>query len=86
MTLDKILRTLVDTGAWKATYFQSPKEIIRMTVIGKRFKSRGNNDLHVTVGRPNYAERQYVKVLKKAKEPFPVKKLWLKYPPKKGKK
>jgi len=39
----------------------------------------------LTIGRPNYAEREFIKLCKKAGEPFPVKKMQLKFYPKKKK-
>lgn len=61
--------------ARSAVKFVDPKLVVKMT---RRFKPRRNdtnNDIVLTVGRPNYAERAFVKLCVKAGEPFPVKKL-----------
>lgn len=81
---DQIIETLVATKAIKATKYISEKEIIRATRTryGKTF-SRGNLELTVTRGKPNYAEREFIKSCKKAGEPFPVKKIQLKFFPQK---
>lgn len=44
------------------------------TVKATRHKtSRRQSIVVVTLGRPNYRERQFIKATKKAKEPFPIK-------------
>lgn len=58
----------------RATKFVSPKEIIRATRRTYKGKIiRGNVDIVLTIGRPNYAERKLVRIFQKAGEPFPVK-------------
>ncbi len=42
-----------------------------------------STEILLTIGRPNYAERQFIKKLVKAGEPFPVKKLQIKWRKKK---
>lgn len=83
--IDNMVHTLRSTGAWKATKFIGDKEIVRVTVIGKKLPKRGNHNYWVTIGRPNYEEREYIKSAKKAGELFQFKRLWLRYPPKKRK-
>lgn len=70
----------------QATKFLSPKLVVRVRATtykfrkGKRTDNRSNNETFtVTVGAPNYAERQFVKKLVAAGEPFPVKKIQLKF-------
>lgn len=64
----------------KATKYISPKEIVRATrkTYGKKIR-HGNIEIHLTIGRPNYAEREFIKLCQKAGEPFPIKKIQLKY-------
>ena len=59
---DKIIGEVLKNGAVKATYFITNKEIIRVvrTRYGNKF-SRGNLELTITRGKPNYAERKLVK-------------------------
>lgn len=81
--LNRIVNTLVKNNAFRVTKYVSPKETIRVT----RRRYRGNKfasdvELIVTIGRPNYREREFIKSLKKAGEPFPVKKLQIQYLPK----
>jgi hypothetical protein len=65
---------LVDTSSRKATKYVSDKLVInatRRTYQGKILK--GNIEVVLKIGKPNYQERQFIKLLKKSKEPFPVK-------------
>ena len=59
---DKIIGEVLKNGAVKATYFITNKEIIRVvrTRYGNKF-SRGNLELTITRGKPNYAERELAK-------------------------
>ena len=77
---DELIQLLLD-GNVRATKYISPKEIIRATrsrYNGKFVK--GNIEIVLTIGRPNWLERQFIKDLIKAKESFPVKKIQLKLP------
>lgn len=66
----------------KATKYISPTLVVRATVPLEKGKyPRYPKTLVLTIGRPNFLERKLVKVLQKAKEPFPVKKIILKNPP-----
>ena len=87
---DRVKRTtdaLLKAGAWKATLYVSPTEIVRVTrrwygrqsAKAKINTSTEKADLIVTIGRPNYEERDFVKKCRKAGEPFPLKKVQLKF-------
>jgi len=68
-------------GAYKATKYLNEKLTIKATK--KRYKKgvvHGALDIVFTVGKPNYVERDFIKKCKKAGEPFPVKKIQVKYP------
>lgn len=63
--------------------YLEPKKVVRVTqkrIKGKILKPyMGSFILHV--GRPNYQERKIIKTLLAAGEPFPVKRVLLKYVP-----
>lgn len=69
-------------GAYKATKYLSDKLTIKAT--RKRYKGKywknETADIVFTVGKPNYLEREFIKKAKKAGEPFPIKKVQVKYP------
>ena len=71
---------ILDSGAVKATKYLSPK----LTVKGKlkefrRGASSRLTEIHVTFGAPNYEEREFIKKCRKSGEPFPVKRVQLKF-------
>jgi len=79
---------LLTSDARKATLYESPKFVVkvsrrhRVTLRDKRW------EFVLTLGEPNYEEREFIKKCRKVGEPFPVKKIQLKFYPtkKKGKK
>ncbi len=76
----KLAKAVLDSGAYQGILYVSPKRTIKAT--RKRFKgkfSRSVVELQFTDGRPNYLERKRIKDLVKVKEPFPVKKIQLKF-------
>ena len=83
------IEALLRAKGIKATKYLAPNLIVRAVRPTYKFNNKrpdysGKVELVLTIGRPNYIEREFVKVLKKAKEPFPVKKVILKlYTPKK---
>ena len=77
--------TAVFGGARRATKYLSPKWIVRATAPNfKRSNDVRHGQMVLTIGRPAYAERQFIKAAKKAGEPFPVKKVQLKMPRKRA--
>lgn len=88
---NQLLLTLVESGAHIATKYLDDKTIVRATrrLYGYRKHSKtpwlkGENiEISLTIGRPNYVERRFIKSAKKAGEPFPIRKIQLKFPPSK---
>jgi hypothetical protein len=78
--IDRCLGDLINSEAISTTVFISPQEIIR--AVRRRYNKKireGNIEIMLTVGKPNYREREFIKLCKKAKEPFPIKKIQLKF-------
>ena len=77
-----------DRSVIKATKYLSPKLIVRATrkMYGKRLPAKNQNtEITLTIGRPNYAEREMINTLLEIGEPFPVKKIQFKlYNPKRN--
>lgn len=82
--VSEVVRTVIDAKAHKATKYLSDREIVRATrrLIRGKVPNSKNIDIVLTIGRPNYAERRFIKACKKAGEPFPVRKVQIKHPPK----
>lgn len=84
--MTKIERALakVVTAVWansvrSAVKYLAEDLVVKATAKGKpdgRYRSRS---FVVTIGKPNYRERQFVKACRKAGEPFPVRKLQLRF-------
>jgi len=82
--ITSVAEQLLRFNAIKATKYLSPTHIIRAT--RKRYGGKiisGTIEMVISIGRPNYIERDFIKDCKKAGEPFPVKRVQLKlYNPK----
>lgn len=66
----------------KATYYGATDFVVKATAPQKRGRDRSRTII-VTWGKPNYAEREFIKNCLAAGEPFPVKKVQLKHWPEK---
>lgn len=76
-----VVETLIDNGVKRATKYISEKFVIsaqRKSFKGKIRKGE-NIEIVMKIGKPNFAEREFIKQCKKAGEPFPVKKIQLKH-------
>ncbi len=67
----------------RAVKVLSPNETIVVSRLHKPRRNGRGETLVVTIGKPNYANRMFIAACKKAGEPLPVKKVQLKYWPKK---
>lgn len=66
-------------GAKRAEIFISKNLSVRAARRHKPDKRSSITEILVTIGKPNYAGREFVKLCKKAGEPFPVKKIQMKF-------
>lgn len=84
MLIEKVVAALRLSRAHTATKYVAENHVIRATAVlyGGRLRSkRSNEEIVLTIGRPNYRERRFIRACKKAGEPFPVRKIQLKFPP-----
>jgi len=77
--LTAVAGLVLDGGARRATKYLSEKLVVKATI---HCRARRGASLVLTVGRPNYAERQFIKACKAAGESFPVKKPQIQWPKK----
>jgi hypothetical protein len=72
----KIIEALMlQPDMYSATYYESPKQTIRVT---RRHSHKGRvsrREFVVTVGAPNYLAARFIKLAITAGEPFPIKKI-----------
>lgn len=82
ITHDAVKRCLVHltlTDVRKATVYIEPDLVVK-AARQHRFGLRERSTTYVvTIGKPNYEEREFIKKCKAAKESFPIKKVQLKY-------
>ena len=71
--ISQVIEAILEVGAKKATKYLDDKTVVKATRQGK------NNSLILTWGRPNYLERKFIKLCKKAGEKFPIRKVQLKF-------
>ena len=75
-----VIECLMTANASRATKYLDEKNIVRVSrkVFNGKF-SKGNVEIILTIGKPNFAEREFIKKCKKVGESFPVKKIQLKF-------
>ena len=78
---NEVIEAMLSGNVVKAVKYISPKEIVRAvrTRYHGKLRKVGNIEISLTIGRPNFIEREFIKACVKAGEPFPVKKLQLKF-------
>jgi hypothetical protein len=83
-----IITAVIEEKAHRGTVYIAPNLLIRVTrkLAQGKIPSRGPYEFVVSLCQPNYIERKFVKACQKAGEKFPIKKIQLKFPPKRRKK
>lgn len=72
-------------GAKKATAYISPTLVVKMSRVFEMDGRERSVNMVLTVGSPNYTEKEFIALCNKARDPFPVKKIQLKWYPDKKK-
>lgn len=66
------------SGRRKATKYLSPSVVIKATARHKPNKRARNVEMILTIGKPNYVEREFIRDCKRAGERLPVKRVQVK--------
>ena len=74
----QLAEIILEGGAKRATKYLGPNLTVKATLQGSRH--RYDNTLVVSIGRPNWKERKFIKACQRANEPFPVKKVQILWP------
>ena len=75
---------VIELGARRATKYLSPTMVVKATdMLPPHKRERSSRSVMLTVGKPNYNERRFLALCKKAGEPVPVKKVQIKWWPEK---
>jgi hypothetical protein len=72
-----VIKAILQTGAHRATRYVSPDFTVKATRPHRPDKRSNRVTLVVSFGRPNFAERLFIRRCEKAGEPFPVRKIQL---------
>jgi hypothetical protein len=85
--VNSVVSQLLKNECKRTTKFLSPNLVVAAQRIAYKNKidKRGNIDIRLKIGKPNYLERVFIKQCKKAGEPFPIKNVQLKFFPVKKK-
>lgn len=75
---------LADSTVKSATKYVSACFVVKLTRKHKVDRRDRHEEFILTIGRPNYAERAFIKDCKAAGETFPVRKVQLKHYSKKA--
>lgn len=82
--MKSLLQEMLDNvNVRKGTSYIAENFVIKASRTHPYRKNNRSESFVVTVGKPNYEERAFIKKCKKAGEPLPVKKTQFKYWPKK---
>lgn len=79
-TVGLVAQLALGPDVYRATKFLGPDLVVRATRPHKYDRRNRSNTVVVTVGKPNYREREFIKACRKAGEPLPVKKIQLQAP------
>ncbi len=83
--VNRTVISLLEVGAKRATVYLSPTLVVsaqRKSWSNKVTRRDRRAEISLKIGQPNYLERRFIQQCKKAGEPFPVRKLQLKFFPK----
>lgn len=83
IVLHDLVQSLLVLEARKATKYLSPTVVVKATrrlFLGRIDHREKRAEILLTIGAPNYAERRAITQFKKAGEPFPVRKVQLRFP------
>ena len=79
----RVAAALLGSNAKKATLYLAPNLTVKATRKhwGKTIEDRRDSraDIQFTAGAPNFEERLFIRQARKAGEPFPVKRIQLKF-------
>lgn len=86
--VSRVVHDVIEYEAHTAVKYMSDRGVVKATQRIYKYNGkpdRNKTEILLTIGKPNYSERKFIKLLKKAGEKFPVQGSVLKFPPKKRK-
>ena len=82
--ITKAVEALLETDARKATVYLDEDTIVRATRQFRRNDRARSQSYILTLGKPAFADRRFIRLCKQAGEPLPVRKVQLKFWPEKN--
>lgn len=79
MSIQQVANAVIRSGAHTGVKYVSAKRVIRCTRRHKRDRRAQREEFILTIGAPNYREREFLRMCKKAGEPIPVAKVQLRF-------
>ena len=76
--ITQVANAIIRYDVKRATKYLLPNYTVKATVQGNPDGRCRQRTILVTYGRPNYLEEKFIKLAKKAGEPFPIKKVQMK--------
>lgn len=76
-----VIEALLEVGARRATKILDKKTVVSACRRHKPDARNRSTDIVLKLGAPNYLERKFIALCEKAGEPFPVRKVQLKFYP-----
>jgi hypothetical protein len=68
----RVVEAVVNCGTRKATYFISPKLVVKASAMHKQDRRNSRETVVLTIGKPNYEERAFVAKCKKNGTKLPL--------------
>ncbi len=75
--ISQVAAAIIRYDVKQAVKYLLPDYTVKATVQGNPDGRSHQRTMLITYGRPNYAEREFIKLAKKAGEPFPIRKVQL---------
>lgn len=82
-SIARAVESLLESGAKRATVYLDANTVVTAARRHRPHKRARRTEIVLKLGQPNYAEREFIALCRKAGEPLPVRKVQLKFWPKK---
>lgn len=80
--VEQVVAALLASRAHKATKYLTERAVVKACRRHKLDRRNKRQEFVLTIGAPNYEEREFIRKCKRAGETLPVKKVQLKFSPK----
>lgn len=77
--ISRVVQACYERKVRQATIFLAPQFVVKATRRFRPDKRSFHEEILLTLGKPNSKERQFIRLCLRVKEPFPVKKMQLKW-------